>query len=471
MTLTRRALQLLFVAVWTFLAMHSAGAAEGAATPGARSHPMTDIALSREGADRQLAGNPAVRKWLQAAEDDAEIRKGLTDEELQPRLNRVGSEGCRHCEMTRNLTRLDSQTRMSYLRSGMPLLCRRNAPIGEATSIDLDAAYRVFYLGLRAEARGVPHTRLTAERTAALERTFGAKTLEVAAKMPGGVQKLIDLGQKDISDEDAACFVDAVVRATVAQIDEADRDDLVLYLLGGRARAERPKTAALPAPFKSSRDVLDADFTLSAMPPALRKQMTSLGGKMPFNQVETHSLLSIKAGERSDYIEMKSVCTVVKAPILQCFQEASTMDDIPYLGSFYLGDTFPWTKKQQDYVHGAKTMDPPQYSMLSEPAQRPVTVKPDARMTFSVSSWRGEATGAPKQEKVTCRTGGRYAASRILPTLTGMAIDMACTVTEGGAETSRYTLSYVEDMRISLIRSWVYPEVTYLSTYESIEVK
>ncbi|MNM96313.1 hypothetical protein D3C81_1087880 [compost metagenome] len=52
-----------------------------------------------------------------------------------------------------------------------------------------------------------------------------------------------------------------------------------------------------------------------------------------------------------------------------------------------------------------------------------------------------------------------------------MAIDMACTVTESGAETSRYTLSYVEDMRISLIRSWVYPEVTYVSTYESIEAK
>lgn len=471
MTLTRRAPQLLFVAVWTFLALHTAGAAEGAATPGAGSHPMTGIALNREGADRQLAGTPAVRKWLEAAEDDAEIRKGLPDEELQPRLNRVASEGCRHCEMTRNLTRLDSQTRMSYLRSGMPLLCRRNAPISEAASIDLDAAYRVFYLGLQAEARGVSHARLTAERTAALELTFGAKALQVAASMPGGAQKLIDLSEEKLSNEDSACFVEAVLRAAVDQIDEADRDDLVLLLLGGRARAERPKAAALPAPFQRSQDVLEADFTLSAMPPAIRKQLTSIGGKLPFKQLETHSYLTIKAGERSDFIEMKSVCTVVKAPILQCFQEASTTEDVPYFGSFYLGDTFPWTKKQQDFVHGAKTMDPPQYSMLSEPAQRPATVKPDARMTFSVSSWRGEVTGAPKQEKVTCWTGGRYAASQILPTLTGMAIDMVCRVTEGGAETSRYTLSYVEDMRINLIRSWVYPEATYVSTYESIEAK
>lgn len=471
MTLTRRALQLLFVAVWTFLAMHTAGAAEGAATPTAGSHPMTELALSREGADRQLAGNPAVRNWLQAAEDDAEIRKALTDEELQSRLNRVASEGCRHCEMTRNLTRLDSQTRMAYLRSGMPLLCRRNAPIGEAAPIDLDTAYRVFYLGLQAEARDVSHTRLTAERTAALERTFAAKAVEAAANMPGGAQKLIDLGQKDLSDEEKLCFAEAVVRATVDRIDEADRDDLVLYLLGGRARAEPPKAAALPAPFQRSQDVLDADFALSAMPPVIRKQLTSIGGKLPFKQLETHSFLSIKAGERSDFIEMKSVCTVVKAPILQCFQEASTTEDIPYFGSFYLGDTFPWTKKQQDYVHGAKAMDPPQFSMLNTPAQRPATVKPDARMTFAVSSWRGDVTGAPKQEKVTCWTGGRYAASQILPTLTGMAIDMVCRVTEAGAETSRYTLSYVEDMRINLIRSWVYPEATYVSTYSSIKAK
>jgi len=471
MTLTRRALQLLFVAVWTFLAMHTAGAAEDAAAPGAGSHPMTDSALSREGADRLLAGNPAVRKWLEAAEDDAEIRKGLTDEELQSRLNRVASEGCRHCEMTRNLMRLDSQNRMSYLRSGMPLLCRRNAPIDEAAPIDLDAAYRVFYLGLQAEARSVPHTRLTVERTAALERTFGAKTLEVAAKMPGGAQKLIDLGQKDFSDEDAACFVEAVVRVAVDQIDEADRDDLVLLLLGGRARAERPKTAVLPAPFKSSQDVLDADFVLSAMPPAFRKQLTSLGGKLPFKQLETHSFLSIKTRERSDFVEIKSVCSVVKAPILQCFQQASTTEDVPYYGNFYLGDTFPWTMKQQEYTHGAKAMEPPQYVMLNEPAQRPATVKPDARMTFSVSSWRGEVSGAPKLAKVVCRTGGRYAASQILPTLTGMAIDMICTETEGAETSRRYTMSYVEDMRINLIRSWVYADATYVSTYQSIEAK
>jgi hypothetical protein len=255
-------------------------------------------------------------------------------------------------------------------------------------------------------------------------------------------------------------------------MDEADRDDFVLYILGGLAKPEHTRqTAKLDPPFENGQAIFDTEFVLSAVPPSLRKQLMSFGGSLPFKQISTQSLVTVKMGGKTDYIELKSDCTVVRASIVRCRQEGSSIEGTPYFGSFFLGDTFPWTRKQQDYWHGAKEMAPMDYSLLDAPAKRPTKIKPDTRMTFTTSTWKGEAAGRAKQELVSCQTGGRYAASRILPDLAGMAIDMNCRVTDRGAETSRYTLSYLEDLRINLVRTWIYPEATYISTYESVEVE
>lgn len=440
--------------------------------PQVMGHPMTDIALSRDGVDPQLASSPAVRKWLEAAEADADIRKAFSTEELQTTLNRAVSENCRHCVMIRNLRRVDSESRMSYVRSGMPLLCKRNAPLDQTGGIDLDSAYRVFYQGLQAEARSVPQAALTVERTATVERAFSIKTLQVVAGLPDGAEKLTDMTQGKLPAEEAECFSEAVVRATLVQMDQADREDLVLYILGGLAKPGRMRqTAKLDPPFKNGQEILDNEFVLSAAPPMLRKQLMSIGGTLPFKRVSTQSLLAVKAGGKTDYIELKADCTVVKAPIMRCRQEGTSMEGNPVFGSFFLGDTFPWTKKQQDYWNGVKEMAPADYSMLDSPAMRPTRVKPNSQMTFRVSTWQDGAAGPAKQQVVTCRTGGRYAASKIQSDLAGKAIDLNCRVTDQGAETTRYTLSYLEDLRINLIRTWVYPEASYVSTYESVEIE
>jgi len=472
MTRTKRSLHLLLVAAWTFFSINTAFAAEDVAISQVKGHPMTDVALSRDGVDPQLVGNLVVRKWLEAVEEDVDIRKAFSADELQTTLNRAVSEKCRHCVMIRNLRRVDSQSRMSYVRSGMPLLCKRNAPLDQSSGIDLDSAYRVFYQGLQAEARGVPQARLTEERTAAVERAFSVKTLQVVADLPGGAEKLADMTEGKLPAEEADCFGEAIVRATLVQMDEADREDLVLYILGGLAKPERTRqTAKLDPPFENGQEVFDTEFVLPAVPPALRKQLMSFGGRLPFKRLLTQSIVTVKAGGKTDYIELKSDCTVVRAPIVRCRQEGSSIDGTPFFGSFFLGDTFPWTRKQQDYRHGAKEMAPPDYSLLDAPEKRPTKIKPNTRMTFTISTWQGEAAGRAKQELVSCQTGGRYAASTIRPDLTGMAIDMNCRVTDRGTETSRYTLSYLEDLHINLIRTWVYPEATYISTYESVEVE
>lgn len=462
-------LQVLLAVIWTFFSIHAYGA-EVAAMPTAAGHPMTDAALQREETDPQLRNRPEVRRWLEAVEDDADIRATLSDEYLQRTLNRAASTSCRYCVMTTNLRRVDSETRMAFFRSGMSLLCRRDE--SSLKDVDLDAAYRAFYLGLQAKAKGTPAATLTPERSEAVEFLFGSEILKVAAKIPGASSKLKGIEHdKQSSDEDKTCFYETLVRGAFENLEVADRDDALLFALGGRANGDEKAAAAtkLEPPFADSQKVLDTDFSLSAMPAALRNQLKSLKGSLPFRHVDTEFAVKITTKGQTQVVDVNSACTVVKATVSQCFQEWLT-NGVVYMGSFYLGDTYPWTAKSQFFQYG-QDASPAEFSLLIDPTRRPAAIKPNARMTFAVSTWKGDA-GKPKGTgNVRCQTGGRYAASTILPSLTGMAIDMECTVNSPQEATYRYTLSYLEDLRFTLLRNGTTLESTYVATYKSIETE
>lgn len=160
----------------------------------------------------------------------------------------------------------------------------------------------------------------------------------------------------------------------------------------------------------------------------------SLGGTLPFKQVSTASLMTVRAGEKTEYIDVQCATHRAQGTVLRCRREGSWIDGTPLFGSLFQGDTFAWTKMQLDYQYGAKETTPTAYSALDAPDTRPSVIKPPSRWTFTLSSWQGEAAGFPKQERVSCKTGDRYAASQILPDLTGMAIDLHCWVTGRGAK-------------------------------------
>lgn len=473
MTITRRMVRILLLALWALLPIHTTLAADPLEMSQSKRHPLTDTALSRAEADPQLAQSPSVRKWLEAVEDDVEIRQVFSTEELQTRLNRAASATCRHCVMSANLRRLDAQTRLAYVDSGMPLICNRNRSIDASKDIDLDLAYRVFYQGLQAEARSMPLAGLTKARTVALERAFGIKALQVLADIPGGAEKLADMGQGNLSAEESACFSETLLRAALVKMDEADRDDLVLFILGGLdTSASSSRSARSPRqPFEQSQQLFDTKFVLSALPSALRGQLVSLGGTLPVKRIRTDSFAVLKTRDKKDYFEMTSDCTVVTAMILRCRTQGTSMDGEPVFSSLFLGGTSAWTRIQQDHWYGAAEQAPTEYTLLKTPARRLMPIKPDSRTTFTVLSWQGAMEGRAKEQSVSCQSGGRYSASTIRATLTGMAIDVNCRTTERGVEISRYTFSYLEDLRINLGRTWVYPEGTYTITYNSVTVE
>ena len=447
---------LLVAACSIFCIQASHGATDGTVSP-ALTHPITERVLAHEGADPQLVQNPAVRKWLQAVEDDAEIRAALGVGKLEETLNDATSVTCRACTLTRNLRRLAPQERMAFVASGMPLSCKRPLTAEAAASMDLDAAYRIFYQGLQAEVRSLPKAALTPEQASAAEEAFGMAFLKLAADRPE-LLKTAQAAAKGPVDSDAACEMAQIVRPALEKTDAAQRDNALLYVLGG---ADQDRSPRLKAPFKSASAVLDADFVPAAMPEVLRKQLRTSAPALPFSRVKSSYTLSITQADANHDIYVRSNCSV-KGAVVRCANELSAPDGGAYSTVFAISDAFPWTWKQQavTYVDGKSGIA--EYSVMTDVSQRPTRILPDQRYAFSIWRWAGEDRKTGYKQDVTCHTGGRFAASTILLELEGMAIDMICSIKDAKKGDERFTFTYLERQKLFTVRNYVGPEQKYV---------
>lgn len=460
MTSARQSLQLVFATLCTALTLHAIGAESASGKVKAYSHPMTEAALSRKGVDPELAGNALVRKWLEAAEDDATIRAGIDDRALQRQLNRAVSATCRHCAMARNLLRIGDDARQRFVRSGMPWICRRP---GLPANVDLDAAYQTFYLGLQAEARQVPKARLTDDRSATAERALVDTANGIAAMVPDGEKRFAGLADNSTGAGDD-CFAEFMLRATLDKVPEQVRNDALVYALGGAAPSAPPRPAR---PFANSDAVLDADFSLVSMPDELRAQLLSLDDKLPFERLSTDAMMLVDSQGKSEIIDMKTRCTVVQGSVVRCFHEGEAKG-IPFFGGFTLGGAYPWPAKTQSYLYGAKEPEPADYVTVLNSSDLLRDIKPQQRTTFTIQKWHQADRSDLSSEHVVCESGKRYPAKMMLRTLPGTAIDIACESTANGTMTSRYVFAYIERLRLTLTRRMEYRDATYQMMYQSV---
>ncbi|MDF3885994.1 hypothetical protein [Cupriavidus basilensis] len=434
----------------------------------ASAHPMTESVLNAVGGNPRLQRSAAARKWLEAIEDDQDIRKAFVDSQLQARLMAAGKlDASFHV----NSLRLTPEARLRVLLLMVHAACAGGQISDAALSDDnVDAMFADYYHGLKAEVSGVPRATVSLERRDAAVSATMRVAVEYLAKEPEALDLFAQKQSSSASDAAKVCGFGKYLQPILAKLDPDSRDAVVIGML-----AETPKFVpggTRSHPFGDAQEFSRKHFSPVAVPAELQEQMRRHAKALSYNQVHTRLAIKTTTADSEQNLLVDESCKVVEGTFLRCVSEYSVKGATsPYATMFTLASPYPWMGKVQTILHDGPDQSAPEFSALASGSRLPGQIRPNSRFEFSTLRWTSDNAAAKKRLHVACASGGRYAASTIHPAIPGMAIDVVCNTAEGGIATQWQTFAFLEAFGAFTLRHWSTADTAGTASYLDISIK